>query len=84
MASKRLHITSEMSKNIIYTRYAGKMMGNYDIKRVRHLLDELDKDILISLNLQSHIEDVELAYDVFMKATGERPGTTRSNPFDEE
>ena len=69
-----------MSKNVIYTRYAGKWMGNYDVKRVRHLTDVADRLVLESLGLGGYWEDLELEYVRFMKMTGERPGTTRSVP----
>ena len=69
-----------MSENLIYTRYAGKWMGNYDIKCVRHLTDEADRLVLQSLGLGGYWEDLELEYVRFLKMTGERPGTTRSLP----
>jgi len=69
-----------LSENVIYTKYAGKWMGNYDIKYVRHLTDEVDKLILEAFGLQDYWEDLELAYSHFMKATGERPGTRREMP----
>ena len=71
-----------MAKNIIYTKYAGKIMGNYDIKCVRHILDETDVELLRAVDLEKYWEDIELAYAHFMKATGERPGTVRENPFE--
>lgn len=81
LKSAAVELQKEMSKNVIYTRYAGKIMGNYDIKCVRHIIDELDIEILRGLGLEKHWEDIELAYAHFMKATGERPGTVRENPF---
>lgn len=73
-----------MAKNVIYTKYAGKWMGNYDIKCVRHITDMTDRDLLKALGLEHHWDDVELAYANFMKATGERPGTLRESPSFEE
>ncbi len=69
-----------MKENVIYTRYAGKWMGNYDIKRVRHLTDKADRLVLDSLGLGDYWDDLELEYVRFLKMTGERPGTTRTVP----
>ena len=69
-----------MKQNVIYTHYAGKWMGNYDIKCVRHLTDIADRLVLDSLGLGHYWDDLELEYVRFLKMTGERPGTTRSMP----
>jgi hypothetical protein len=68
---------NQMKQNVIFTNYAGKKMGNYDIKRLRGLTDKSDQIALSDLGLSEHWEDIELAYSRFMKMTGERPGTTR-------
>ena len=73
-------IQEAMSQNVIYTRYAGKWMGNYDIKCVRHLTDVADRLVLDTLGLGAYWDDLELEYVRFLKMTGERPGTTRSVP----
>ncbi len=70
----------EMANNVIYTKYAGKWMGNYDVKCIREITDAADILVLRDLGLDGHWEDVELAYARFMKATGERPGTRREPP----
>ena len=67
----------EMPNHIIYTNYAGKRMGNYDLKRLRYLTDEIDRLILEGLGRSDDWENVELAYHRFMKMTRERHGTTR-------
>lgn len=72
-------LIKEMKKHVIYTRYAGKLMGNYDIKYLRPITDQVDKLLLSHYNLQKHWDDIELAYLHFMKMTGERPGTTRGS-----
>ena len=69
-----------MNENVIYTRYAGKWMGNYDVKCVRHLTDASDRLVLEAMGLGDYWEDLELEYVRFLKMTGERPGTTRSLP----
>lgn len=73
-------IQEEMSKHLIYTKYAGKMMGNYDIKCVRHLTDQVDALLLEDLGLSEYRSDLELFYDSFAKQTGERAGTVRELP----
>lgn len=69
-----------MAQNVIYTKYAGKWMGNYDIKCIRNITDQADMLLLESLGLAEHWDDISLAYARFMKMTGERPGTTRETP----
>ncbi len=76
--SRRLR--AEMVQHPIYTKYAGKWMGNWDIKRVRHITDEADMTILDAFGLGGRWEDLELFYAGFAKATGERPGTVRELP----
>lgn len=73
-------IRSELGQHEIYTKYAGKMMGNYDVKFVRRLTDRVDAAILEDLGLSSFWLDIEHFYDGFNKQTGERPGTVRELP----
>jgi len=70
-------ILTTMQQHVIFTRYAGKTMGNYDVKLLRPLTDQVDQLVLDHLGLASRLDDVELAYARFMKMTGERPGTWR-------
>ena len=81
LCSAASKLQSAMAKNIIYTKYAGKVMGNYDIKCVRHIIDTTDMEFLKAMELEKYWQDIEVAYAHFMKATGERPGTVRENPF---
>lgn len=75
-------LSAEMKRHVIFTRYAGKLMGNYDIKQLRHLTDEVDHIILRAYGLSEHMDDLELAYVRFMKMTGDRPGTIRIDTSD--
>ncbi len=75
-------IKREMASHIIYTNYAGKRMGNYDIKNIRHLTDEVDRLILSAVGMPEVWDDLELAYARFMKMTRERHGTTRGDMGD--
>jgi len=74
-------IQQRLDTNIIYTKYAGKWIGNYDMKMVRDLTDEADVLTLDALGLSHYWDSIELAYARFMKMTGERPGTVRESPF---
>ena len=69
-----------LSANVMYTRYAEKWMGNYDVKCIRHLTDQADQLVLDHLGLAEYWEDLELEYIRFFKMTGERPGTIRELP----
>lgn len=79
LASKLLR---DMHKNIIYTRYAGKVMGNYDVKQLRDTTDQVDLLLLEDTGLTRFWDAVQLGYARFMKMTGERPGTTRGSRAD--
>lgn len=58
-------------------------MGNYDVKRLRHITDQVDQAILFDLGFSSRWDDLELAYHRFMKMTRERHGTTRGTMLEE-
>lgn len=73
-------VVDALDGNIIYTKYAGKWMGNYDVKYVRELTDRADRLLLEACGFEKYWDDVEVAYSRFMKATGERPGTVREVP----
>ncbi len=66
--------------HVIYTRYARKWMGNYDLKPVRPITDRIDRLLLRELGLDEYWDEIQLFYATFMKATGERPGTIREAP----
>ena len=72
--------SATLKKNLIYTKYAGKWMGNYDVKRAREITDIADLIMLREAGLEHLWEDIELASAEFMKMTGERPGTVREVP----
>jgi hypothetical protein len=74
-------IQKRLAENVIYTKYAGKWIGNYDMKTVRELTDMADLLVLEDLGLVQYWDSIELAYARFMKMTGERPGTVRESPF---
>lgn len=75
---RELH--GRLPSRTIYTKYAGKWMGNYDVKYFRDLTDQADRLILSALHLDTHWHDLELFYAGFLKVTGERPGTLREVP----
>jgi hypothetical protein len=80
LATRASVVQEALQKNIIYTKYAGQWMGNYDVKYVRDLTDVIDQEILQAIGLGDYWPDLELFYSSFLKATGERPGTRRALP----
>jgi predicted transcriptional regulator len=76
--SRKLQVL--MADNIVYTKYAGKWMGNYDIKFIRDMTDRADRIVLEAIGIYDAWDEIELAYARFMKVTGERPGTVRKLP----
>lgn len=73
-------IQKDMVNHLIFTKYAGKMMGNYDIKYLRELTDRVDMLLLEAAGLKDFWPDLQLFYDGFNKQTGERAGTVRELP----
>lgn len=71
----------EQLKHPLVTKYAGKVMGNYDMSRCRHITDQADRLVLEHLGLGEYWPDVLLADARLAKVTGERPGTRREWPF---
>jgi hypothetical protein len=77
--AKRL--SSEQLKNPLVTKYAGKIMGNYDMSRCRAITDEIDQLVLKQLGLSHYWPELLLADAALAKVTGERPGTSREWPY---
>jgi hypothetical protein len=76
--AKRLQ--REQVKNPLVTKYAGKLMGNYDMSRCRDITDEIDSLVLRQLGLLNYWPAILLADASLAKVTGERPGTLREWP----
>ena len=60
-----------LSQNLFYSNASGAYYGNYDVKSVRHITDEIDRLILKSIGMEDHWEDLQLFYAAFLKQTGE-------------
>ena len=50
-----------------YTKNAGKWFGNYDVRKIRKLTDEVDKLVLKELGLEDHWTALQLFYACFTK-----------------
>ena len=62
-----------MRKNVIYTRYAGKVMGNYDVKCLRDLTDKVDHVLLADLGLATYVGRLRLRLARSPCGPGARP-----------
>ncbi len=60
-----------LSQNLFYSKTVGGFYGNYDVKSVRHITDEIDRLILKSIGMEDYWEDLQLFYATFVKQTGE-------------
>ena len=60
-----------LSQDLFYSKAVGGFYGNYDVKSVRHITDEIDRLILKSIDMEDYWEDLQLFYATFVKQTGE-------------
>ncbi len=60
-----------LNQNLFYSKAKGAFYGNYDVKSVRHITDEIDRLILRSIDMEDYWEDLQLFYATFDKKTGE-------------
>ncbi len=74
-------LRAEQQKHPLVTRYARKVMGNYDMLRCRHITDRADQLVLRALGLDDYWPDVLASNLHLVRQTGERPGTRREWPF---
>ncbi len=72
---------AEQQKHPLVTRYAGRVMGNYDMLRCRHITDRAEQLVLRALGFDDYWSDVLASNLHLMRQTGERPGTRREWPF---
>lgn len=61
-----------LNETIGYTRNAGAYYGNYDVREIRHLTDDIDRLILKQIGLEDHWADLQLFIAAFMKRSGGR------------
>jgi hypothetical protein len=85
ISGKLLSLARRLSKaqlnNPLATKYAGKIMGNYDMSRCREITDEIDQLVLKQIGLSHYWPAILLADASLAKVTGERPGTLREWPY---
>ena len=60
-------IEEKLYSTITFTKNAGKSLGNYDVRKIRHLTDQIDKLILRELRLENHWPALQLFYSHFTK-----------------
>ena len=79
-ASLASDLQSALEENLTFYRNANKWMGNYDVRKVRHLTDQVDWLVLEALGLQDCWPDLQLFYATFLKQTREAHESRRELP----
>lgn len=77
-------ILKDYQNHVLFTPYAGKYMGTYVLAEMRDLTDPIDEVIADEMGFRDLLPALEHAYSCVYKPTGDRPGTLRRNPFDNE
>lgn len=73
-------LREHLPKHVMFTKYAGKWMGNYVVSELRDLTDEADAILARSYGYDDLLDGLEHAYSCVYKPTGDRPGTLRHSP----
>lgn len=76
--ARRLRV--ELPHTQMYTLYAKKWLGNYDMKLVRHITDQIDECLLAALNLERFLPAVHRAEARLSRSSGDAGNTIRSWP----
>ena len=74
-------LVAAFPQHVMYTKYAGKWMGNFVLSEVREITDRIDQLLARELGYEDALGALEHAYRCVYKPTGERPGTLRESPF---
>lgn len=61
-----------LQETLGFAKNAGKWVGNYDVRKIRHLTDPVDQLVLRSIGLEDHWADLQLFIAAFMKRSGGR------------
>ena len=64
-------LQNSLEPTLEFVKKAGKYYGNYDVRKIRHLTDEVDKLILRELGLEDHWPALQLFYACFTKQATE-------------
>lgn len=75
-----VEIDQRLPEHPIFTKYAGKWMGNYVISEMRDLTDQVDLILAREKGYEELLPALEHAYYCVFKPTGDRPGTLRESP----
>lgn len=73
-------LTADFPNHILFTKYAGKWMGNYVLSEMRDITDKIDLILARELGYEHLLPALEHAYYCVYKPTGDRPGTLRYDP----
>lgn len=73
-------LIADFDNHMMFTKYAGKWMGNYVHSEMRDITDTIDAVLAEELNYVELLPALEHAYYCVYKPTGDRPGTLRNNP----
>lgn len=75
-----VELTKDFPNHVLFTKYAGKWMGNYVHSEMRDITDQIDAILASDLGYTDHLPALEHAYYCAYKPTGDRPGTLRYDP----
>lgn len=60
-------LQKELQQTLKFAKNAGKLIGNYDPREIRHLTDEIDKTILHTIQMEELWPDLQLFYANIIK-----------------
>ncbi len=75
--AEELRVASTLDENVLFTPYAGRRQGSWDLRQVRDLTREIDDLVLSTIDQHAAWPAINRALARFAKSTGERPGTER-------
>jgi hypothetical protein len=70
----------ELPSSLMYTLYAKKWLGNYDMKMMRPITDQIDETLLRSLGLEHHFPTVRRIEARLFRSSGDAGNSIRSWP----
>ncbi|MFY2791019.1 Eco57I restriction-modification methylase domain-containing protein [Rhodococcus sp. MALMAid1271] len=73
-------LAADFPNHVLFTKYAGKWMGNFVLSEMRDITDRIDAILAAELGYSSLLPALEHAYYCAYKPTGDRPGTLRYDP----
>lgn len=76
-------LAADFPNHVLFTKYAGKWMGNYVLSEMRDITDQIDLILAQELGYEDLLPALEHAYYCVYKPTGDRPGTLRYDPSKE-